>query len=108
MIDQNANTNWHAKLAKGEKEFWVEAAFDEVQTVSSFQIGRGHEWSPKHKFVIEAEVDGQWKNITPKGLKLKWEPVKFLTHPVTSKKFRVRFSDTKKFVFAEWELYNLK
>ena len=106
LIDQNANTNWHAKLAKGEKEFWVEASFDGPTRVSGFQIGRGDEWSPKHKFLIEAFVNGKWKNITPKGLKLKWEPVKFLAQPVTAEKFRVRVSGTKKFVFAEWELYS--
>jgi len=107
LVDQNASTNWDAKLAKGEKGFWIEAAFDEPTTVSAFQIGRGDEWSPKHKFSIEAFVDGQWKDITPKGLKLKWEPIKFLKEPVTAEKFRIRISGTTKFVFAEWELYGL-
>jgi alpha-L-fucosidase len=106
LVDQDAATNWEASLKKGEKEFWVEAAFDAPVTIASFYVARGDEWVPKH--TVELQIpDGSkgWKTISPKTLKLKWVTMKFLDEPVTTDRVRLRITDTQKFVFAEFELF---
>lgn len=103
LIDQNADTNWQANF---KKECWIQATFDKPVTIGSFYIARGDEWSPK--FTAEIQIpDGNngWKTITPKKLKLKWEPIKFLDKPVTTDKIRLLITDAKKFICAEFELY---
>ena len=85
---------------------WVEAAFDKPVAIASFSIARGDEWVPKH--VVEIQIPGGsngWKTITPKNLKLKWETIKFLEEPVTTDRIRMRITNTKKFVFTEFELF---
>ncbi len=106
LRDQDATTNWEATLKKGEKEFWVEAAFDAPVEIASFSVARGDEWVPKHTVEIQIP-DGSkgWKTISPKKLKLKWETMKFFDEPVTTDCIRLRITGTKKFVFAEFELF---
>ncbi|VGO18613.1 alpha-L-fucosidase [Pontiella sulfatireligans] len=106
LTDQNANTYWDAKAAKGEKEIWVEAKFDEPVTIGCFNIGRGDEWSPKSTAVMQVP-DGSkgWKTVSPKGMKLKWIPMHFLGKPVTTDRIRLLVTGTSKFVFAEFELF---
>jgi alpha-L-fucosidase len=106
LTDQDAMTNWKGTLKKGGNEMWIEAAFDAPVTIGSFSIARGDEWSPKHTAEIQVP-DGSkgWKTITPKNLKLKWETMKFLEKPVTTDRIRLRITNTKKFVFAEFELF---
>ncbi len=106
LTDQDAMTNWEAKLAEGENEMWIKAAFDAPVTIASFSIARGEEWVPKHAVEIQIP-DGSkgWETITPKNLKLKWETMKFLNEPVTTDRIRMRITNTKKFVVAEFELF---
>jgi alpha-L-fucosidase len=106
LTDQNASTCWSAALNAEEKEFWVEASFEEPVTIASFSVARGDEWSPRH--TVELQVpDGSkgWKTISPKNLKLNWETMKFLDEPVTADRFRLAITNTKKFVFTEFELF---
>jgi hypothetical protein len=106
LTDQDAMTSWKGSLKKGEKEMWIEADFEKPVMIGSFSIARGDEWSPKHTAEIQIP-DGSkgWKTISPKNLKLKWETMKFLKKPVTTDRIRLRITDTKKFVFAEFELF---
>jgi len=106
LADQNVHTQWEASLGKSEKEFWIEAAWDKPQTIASFSVARGEEWVPKNDVRIEIP-DGSkgWKDITPKGFKLKWETMKFLEQPITTDRIRLRIGKTKKFVMAEFELF---
>lgn len=106
LTDQNATTYWSAALKDGERDIWVEAVFEEPVMIASFSVARGDEWSPRH--TVELQVpDGSkgWKTISPKNLKLNWETMKFLDEPVTSDRFRLAISNTKKFIFAEFELF---
>jgi alpha-L-fucosidase len=106
LTDQDASTHWNASLKKGEKEFWIEADFEKPVTIGSFYVARGDEWSPKFTAAIQIpDGDKGWKTITPKKLKLKWEPIKFLKKPVTTKKIRLLITNAKKFICAEFELY---
>jgi hypothetical protein len=85
---------------------WVEAAFDAPVIIGSFSIARGDKWVPKHTAEIQIpDGSGGWKIITPKKLKLKWEPIKFLDQPVTTDRIRLRITKAKKFVFTEFELF---
>ena len=106
LVDQDANTEWAAKLGKGENEIWVEAAFDAPVSISCFNIGRGDGWSPKHEVELQIpDGEGAWRTVSPKGLKLKWETMKFLDSPATTDRIRLRITGTKSFVFAEFELF---
>lgn len=106
LRDQNVHTLWEGYLNKGEKEILIEAAWDSPQTIGSFSIARGEEWVPKNEVHIEIH-DGSngWKDVTPKGFKLKWETMKFFDKPLTTDRIRLRISKVKKFLIAEYELF---
>jgi hypothetical protein len=106
LTDQKASTNWEAVLDHDQHEMWVEASFEKPVTIASFNVARGDAWSPRHTVEIQVP-DGSsgWKSISPKRLMLKWETMKFLDAPVTTDRIRLHITDTKKFVFAEFELF---
>lgn len=106
LADQNVHTLWEGKLNQGAKEIWIEAAFAQPQTIASFSVGRGEEWVPKSKVAIEIpDGEGGWKEITSKGLKLRFETIKFLKEPVTTDRIRLNIKQAKKFLIAEFELF---
>jgi len=106
LADQNVHTLWEGKLNKGEQEIWIEAAFDQPQTIGSFSVARGEEWVAKSSISIEVpDGSGGWKNITPKSLRLKWETMKFLKEPVTTDRIRLNIKQAEKFLIAEFELF---
>ena len=106
LIDQKASTCWKGSQGKNEKEIWVEAAFDQPVTIQCFNIGQGDGGIPQGTAELQIP-DGSngWKTITPKSMKLKSETMKFLDKPVTTDRIRLCITGTKKFVFAEFELY---
>ena len=59
---------------------------------------------PDNKLEIP-DGSGGWKDITPKGFKLKRETMKFFKEPVTTDRVRLRISKVKKFIIAEYELF---
>ena len=106
LVDQDVSTNWEAHLGKGEKEFWIEAAFDEPKTIGWFSVARGEEWVPKNVAEIQIPDDSKgWKTVSAKGMKLKWETMKPLDPPVTTDRIRLRVTGTNRFVFTEFELF---
>ncbi len=108
LIDQNSMTNWEGALEPGEKELWIEASFEEPVTIASFNIGRGNDFSRKYNLEIQIPKGSNgWKTITPKKMRVRWEPIGFLDKPVTTDRIRLRITQTKtkKFMFAEFELF---
>lgn len=106
LVDQDAMTNWTGKQKRGEKEIWIEAAFDKPVTIASFSVARGDEWVPRNRAELQIpDGAGGWKTVSPKNMKLKWETMKFLKKPVTTDRVRLRITQAKKFVFAEFELF---
>lgn len=107
LSDQNVHTQWETSLKNGEKEILIEAAWDEVQTIASFSLARGEDWSPRHEVSIEIP-DGSsgWQNVTPKGFKTKWETMKFFSQPITTDRIRLRIQKAQKFIMAEFELFS--
>ncbi len=106
VTDQDATTIWEAKLDKdkNEKEIWIEATFDKPVTIGSVVTGRGDKWYPRNKPELQIpDGNGSWKTVFK--WKPKFEPVKFLTEPVTTDKIRLRITGAKQYWLAEYELY---
>ena len=106
VTDQDATTIWEVKLDKdkNEKEIWIETTFDKPVTIGSVITGRGDKWYPRNKPELQIpDGNGGWKTVFK--WKPKFEPVKFLTKPVTTDKIRLRITGAKQYWLAEYELY---
>lgn len=104
LTDQDATTNWHVQLDKGEKELWLEATFNEPVSIGSVVTGRGKEWMPRNNPELQVpDGEGGWKTVFK--WKAKWEPVKYLDQPVKTDKIRLRVTAAKQYFLAEFELY---
>ena len=116
LSDQNASTEWTAKLDRKNKDvkaFELTARFDEPKTIGSIGVARGENWSPKHVAKIEmSDGKGGWRDVSKelKGIKggktrFRFTPIKFFKQPVTTDAVRMTISGTNQFTMAEWELY---
>jgi alpha-L-fucosidase len=106
LADQNVHTLWEGKRSKGEDAIWIEASFDDPRTIDCFSVARGEQWITKSEITLEIpDGVGGWKDITPKGLKVKWETMKFLDEPVTTDRIRLNIEQAEKFLIAEFELF---
>ena len=116
LFDQNASTEWTAKLDrknKDDKVFELTAQFDGPKTIGSMSVARGENWSPQHVAKIEvSDGEGGWRDVSKefKGIKggkmrFRFTPFKFFKQPVTTDAVRMTISGTNIFTMAEWELY---
>ncbi len=102
VIDGNARTTWLAEKKNGD--IWIEAEFDAPVTIASVVAGRGDHWKPKNKPELQIpDGKGGWKTVFK--WKPKWEIIKFLKKPVTTKKIRLLVKGTNYYNLAEFELY---
>ena len=116
LFDQNASTEWTAKLDRKNKDgkvFELTAQFDGPKTIGSMSVARGENWSPQHVAKIEvSDGEGGWRDVSKefKGIKggkmrFRFTPFKFFKQPVTTDAVRMTISGTNSFTMAEWELY---
>jgi hypothetical protein len=106
LLDENAMTNWEARLGKGESEMWIEANFDEPVTIGAINAARGETFSPQHVLeLLVPDGPGAWKTVSPKNWRVKWEPITILDEPVSTDRIRMRITKTSKFQLAELELF---
>ena len=108
LNDAKCSTSWNAKKPADPGNVWLEASFEEPVTIGSFALiqSRGGGLSLNAYPQIPDE-NGEWKNITKKPIKVKFETMKFLPKPVTTKKFRLFFPSKKRSIkgCAEFELF---
>ena len=86
----------------------MEASFDKPVTIGSFALiqSRGR-CLRLQAYPQIPDGNGKWKDIAKKPVKIKFETMKFIPKPVTTKKFRLFFPSKKRWVkdCAESELF---